>query len=120
MGEEHAVKKLVVLNQSGRSFTTSAGMLEIGKSLELPESEAKNLLDYHGIIDASKIVKTASSVDVVAENDQLKGENAHLKGENAKLKHQLEEATAKLAKAEKAAEKPEKKPEKTEKPKGKK
>ncbi len=80
-------KKIVVLNQSGRSFTTSAGVLDAGKSLELPESEAKNLLDYHGVIDASKLVKTATTgADThVAEINKLKADVAHLHSENQKL-----------------------------------
>ena len=83
---KEAEKKIVVLNQSGRSFTTSAGVLDAGKSLELPESEAKNLLDYHGVIDASKLVKAAASSDThAAEITKLKGDVAHLHAENQKL-----------------------------------
>jgi cell division protein FtsB len=118
MVEAQDVKTIVVLNQGARSFTTSVGILEIGKSLELPEKEALNLLDYHGIIDASKLVKTASNVDAVAEVGHLKNENAHLKAENSKLKSTVEKLEADIAELEEKLAMPEKpaksgKPEKT-------
>ncbi len=108
--EARSEKKIVVLNQSVRSFSTSAGTLEAGQSKELPENEANTLLDYHGVIDASKLVKAATGVDVIAENSHLKIENVNLKAENTKLKSmvkKLEEDVAELEeKLEKSLEKP--------------
>lgn len=87
MADVKPEKKIVVLNNSKRSYHVGKGaILAPGASMELVESVAKNILDYDGVVDASKLVTVASSIDVVAQNTKLKLENAMLKGEIEKLK----------------------------------
>ena len=95
---------VVVLNQGQRPYQTSAGVLKVGESQELPEKEGTALLAYKGVVDASKVVAGAGKLLGRA----LRKENERLRKENEELKK------GKSSKAYKKAEKEEEKKEKEE------
>lgn len=72
--------EITLYNRGQRSFTTSKGVLESGKSITLPEDEAKTLLGYSDIVDSSKLGGTGSN-----ELEKLRAENKMLKARIAEL-----------------------------------
>lgn len=77
---EKAEKTILLMNRSLRTIHTSKGALAPDSTLEVGESEAKDLMDYAGIIDAAKFIKPSNNeVELRAENESLKKENAALK-----------------------------------------
>ena len=73
--------KIVVLNRGLRTFTTSAGPLPPGGSIELGAKEAAVLLDYNGeVVDADKAMPEQART-----LRALKAENKALRAELAKL-----------------------------------
>jgi hypothetical protein len=98
MAKEEMAEVLVVFNRGQRVYYTSKGSLHPGKSHELPAKEAKDLLDYHDIVDFAKVAPE--------ESNRI----ADLKAENAKLKKELEESQVAETKVEeKKKAEPEKK-----------
>ncbi len=86
-------KKVRLINTSRKSFRTSGGTLgpagPEGSTVEVPADEAKRLLKYKGVHDASKYSRPAGEVE------KLQKQIDALTKENAKLKEDLEKATKK-------------------------
>lgn len=80
MAEKKEGKTIVLMNRTPRTFHTSVGEFAPDTTIEVSEDEAKTLMDYHGIVDASKIVPVSN------ETEKLRKENAELKAEIEKLK----------------------------------
>lgn len=78
-------KKITVLNRSTKSYQTSVGWLAPNEAQEVPEAEAKGLLDYPNMVDAAKYVSPEMA------DAKLREENYSLKQEVADLKKQIEE-----------------------------
>lgn len=81
--------KIVLVNKTGRQFHVRSGRLMPGGSLAVTPEEAKQLLEYPGVMDASKIVKEAG-----VSTDALTKENAKLKKSVDGLSKDLEESLA--------------------------
>jgi len=88
---EEQKSRIVVLNQGQMTYTMRPGpngeprILEPGSSIEtLDDQEAKDLLDYHTIVDAAKVMPAA-----VAESKKLQARIKELTEENAELRKQL-------------------------------
>lgn len=115
-------KSIVLLNRGLRTYKTSVGDIPRGESLAVPEAEAKKLMAYRDLQDASKAMpqqaakhaaleaenedlrkqlSAASSTDVTALNARIAELEASLEAgekENEKLKDALEKAQAKIEK----------------------
>ena len=98
------VDKVVVLNQGQRAYQTSAGVLQVGASIELPVAEAEKLLSYKDLVDASKLIPGSGNVSAKA----LKAENAKLKEANRKLEAKVAEQAAEIGELEEKLEEREK------------
>jgi cell division protein FtsB len=68
-----------IMNRGAGAYRTSVGLLAAGQVLEVPAGEAKKLLHYRDLMDASKFVKNPTLLDLQAENAKLKAENAEMK-----------------------------------------
>lgn len=76
-------KMIAVFNKGQRTYHTTTGVLLPKTSIEVPESEAKSLLEYFDIVDLDKVAPKASSQmkDLKAENEKLKAELASKEAE---------------------------------------
>lgn len=77
-------KMKAVFNKGQRPYHTTQGVLQPQQSIEVPEAEAKSLMDYFDIVDADKVSPKASAQmkDLKAENQKLKAELAEKKKVN--------------------------------------
>jgi len=80
-------KLVAVFNKGQRSYDTSVGKLHPKQSVEVPESEAKQLMDYFDIVDLKAVAPKASQ-----QLNDLKAENKALKEELAAAKKELAES----------------------------
>ncbi len=71
---EEAKKEIAVFNRGLRTYTTSKGQLTPQTSLTLPEKEAKSLMDYHDVVDFSKVAPRGGEKKLEAENKKLRAE----------------------------------------------
>ncbi len=80
-----ATEKVMILNRGPRSYHLLDGtILGPGLSAEVSEAEAKGLLDYKDLVDASKIVKSPSTDALRKENAELRRQlEAAKRGEGA-------------------------------------
>lgn len=100
---EKIEKKVMLINKSLRAINTKYGRFEVGKSMEFPESYAKIILDYSGIIDASTMFHNIKSndesyiLDLKKEIELLRKENEELKKSVQKRQYKKQLKTAKEA-----------------------
>lgn len=85
---EHQEKNVVVMNRSSRTIHTSVGEFAPNTTIEVSAKEAKSLMDYEGIIDASKFIP-ANASDKKAEK-----ENVTLKTKIVELEEKIAELEA--------------------------
>ena len=88
----------VVFNRGIREYHTSKGILKPQTSIELPEKEAKDMLDYSDIIDHEKVAPGQSS-----KVKQLQQENQELKDKLAKKESEPEPESEPESPAESSA-----------------
>jgi peptidoglycan hydrolase CwlO-like protein len=112
MSKEESKEKVVLINRGSRAYECKSGKLVQGGSLAVTPEEAKDLLEYPGVMDASKIVKSTSvdSAALVKENGKLQkqvdalskdledslADNDKLKGDIVDLKAQIKELKEKV------------------------
>jgi len=87
---KEAVKVVAVMNQGQCDYTTSAGKLIRGQSIEVPEAEAASLCAYKGIVLASSVVPSAGAGEKFAR------ENAALLEKISALEDELKESGTKV------------------------
>lgn len=81
-----------ILNVGSRSFNLGQGrILAPKKIMSVPAVEAKKLLNYKDLVDASKVMESGPDPEVAA----LKAENAKLAQQVLDLKDQLKDAKKK-------------------------
>jgi septal ring factor EnvC (AmiA/AmiB activator) len=98
-------KDVVLMNRGPRDFTVASGVLKAGGSLAVTAEEAKQLMSYRDVVDASKIVNLPKEDSaglkkelgkLEKENEKLTEQLAAANEENDKLRESLNEAKAKL------------------------